>query len=53
MTALVLTARQFKQRPSALLGIADPVLALNLDLAAAARLNDVQEDALSEIEDNG
>lgn len=38
MEALAATARSFAVRPSALLRIEDPVLALSFDLAAAARL---------------
>jgi hypothetical protein len=35
MEMLVATAKMFGQRPSTLLDITDPVLALNFDLAAA------------------
>lgn len=35
---VAITARAFAQRPSRMLGISDPVLALDLDLAAAGRL---------------
>jgi hypothetical protein len=42
MVPLVATAQRFHQRPSALLAIADPVLALNFDLAAAAVLQRVE-----------
>jgi hypothetical protein len=38
MLDLAVIAKEFGQRPSALLGIADPVLALNFDGAALARL---------------
>ena len=40
---LAVTARTFGQRPSALLAIEDPVLALAVDLAAAVRLNQPSE----------
>jgi hypothetical protein len=35
---LAMAAQQFGARPSALVGLDDPVLALDFDLAAAARL---------------
>lgn len=38
MLPLVVAAKSFSIRPSDLLAIEDPVLALNFDLAAAARL---------------
>ncbi len=38
MLAVVATAKQFSLRPSELLGIEDPVLALNFDMAATTRL---------------
>lgn len=49
MTALAVTARKFHQRPSELLAIQDPVLALNLDLAACSLLNEVEDEILSEM----
>lgn len=39
MTALAVTAKTFGQRPSALLGVNDPVLALAIDLAATVKLH--------------
>jgi hypothetical protein len=38
MLAIVGAAKMFGQRPAALMGIADPVVALGFDLAAAERL---------------
>ena len=46
MLALAVTAKTFGQRPSALLEIADRLLALELDLAAAATLARAQQEAL-------
>jgi hypothetical protein len=46
MLALAVTAKTFGERPSALLGIADRMLALELDLAAAATLARAQSEAL-------
>jgi len=50
MRDLAWTARTFGQRPSALLAIADPMLALELDLAAAQTL---ALDLQTAREDNG
>lgn len=44
LTAIAATAERFGSRPSELLAIADPVLALMVDLAAAARLNKAAEE---------
>ncbi len=38
MLAVIAAAKQFSVRPSELLAIEDPVLALNFDLAATVRL---------------
>ena len=40
-----MTARMFGQRPSALLGIEDSVLALNVDMAACALLGRLEAEA--------
>lgn len=48
MEALAVTARKFHQRPSALLDIRDPLLALNFDLAAAAVLNRLDREAFED-----
>jgi hypothetical protein len=40
MLAIVATAKAFGQRPSELVGIEDPVVALNFDMAAVVRLNE-------------
>jgi hypothetical protein len=50
-TLLAITAHKFGCRPSSLVGLADPVLALDFDLAAAGRLLDMQRSAVAEIED--
>jgi hypothetical protein len=45
MLAIVATAKQFSIRPSELMAIADPVLALAFDLAATVRLQqELKED---------
>jgi hypothetical protein len=46
MPPLVLTARQFHQRPSTLLAIEDPLVALSFDLAAAVVLSRLDREAL-------
>jgi len=48
MDALVTTAWKFRVRPSTLLAIADPVLALSLDLAATVVLNRLEAEAAEE-----
>jgi hypothetical protein len=48
LTVVASTAKLFSQRPSSLVGIPDPVLALAFDLAAAERLLRVAKDAVSE-----
>ena len=52
MLALAATAKMFAARPSALLGIQDPVLALSFDMAAMVRLRQAAaaEPARHEIE---
>lgn len=45
MTAVAVTAKLFSQRPSALLAIKDPVLALAIDLEGAQRLAELKMDA--------
>ncbi len=45
MEALVSTAARFHTRPSTLLAIADPVLALNFDLAGTVVLNRLEREA--------
>jgi hypothetical protein len=42
MIVLTATAKLFSQRPSSLLGVSDPVLALAIDLAAAERALELQ-----------
>lgn len=44
MLAVVATAKQFSIRPSDLLGIEDPVLALSFDMAAMVRLQKAASD---------
>jgi hypothetical protein len=44
MLALAATGQRFGTRPSALLAIEDPVLALAVDLAAAATLAQAEKD---------
>ena len=44
MLAIVATAKAFSIRPSDLMAIDDPVLALNFDLAAAVRLRESAEE---------
>lgn len=55
-TLLAIAAQKFGSRPSALAGLRDPVLALDFDLAAAARLLDTEraarEDAASGADEN-
>ncbi len=48
MLALAATGERFGMRPSALLGISDPVLSLNFDVAAAARLAEMERRAAEE-----
>jgi hypothetical protein len=45
MLAIAATAKTFGQRPSALLGISDSVVALDFDCAAALRLRELLPDA--------
>lgn len=45
-----MTAQKFGTRPSQLVGLHDPVLALDFDLAAAARLLAAERAAASEAE---
>ena len=45
MVAVAVTAETFRTRPSELLAITDPVVALNLDMAAAAVLGREMEKA--------
>jgi ABC-type phosphate/phosphonate transport system ATPase subunit len=45
MAPLIATAKAFYQRPSTLLAIEDPVLALNFDLAATAVLARLKQEA--------
>jgi len=46
MMGIVATAKAFGQRPSSLLAIRDPVLALGFDLAATVRLDqEISRDA--------
>ena len=45
MDPLVLTAEAFQQRPSSLLDIQDPMLALDFDLAAMGVLVRLKRDA--------
>ncbi len=49
-TLLAITAHKFGCRPSSLVGLADPVLALDFDLAAVARLLELQRSAVAEID---
>lgn len=44
-------AEKFACRPSRMVGLEDPVLALDFDLAAAARLMERERAALSQIRD--
>lgn len=48
MVALAVTAQQFSQRPSKMLGITDPVLALELDMAGAMILKQLKQKAEEE-----
>lgn len=48
MLVLAVTAKTFGARPSALAAIADPLLALELDLAAAALLARAKQQAEEE-----
>jgi hypothetical protein len=43
---LAIAAQKFGSRPSDLVGLRDPVLALDFDLAAAARLLETERGAL-------
>jgi hypothetical protein len=45
MEPLIVTAKAFCQRPSTLLAIEDPMLALSFDLAAAAVLARLKREA--------
>lgn len=45
-----LAAEKFGARPSTLIGLCDPVLALDFDLAAAARLLEAARSACAEAE---
>jgi hypothetical protein len=45
MEPLIATAKAFSQRPSTLLAIEDPVLALSFDLAATAVLAKLKREA--------
>jgi len=45
-----LAAEKFGARPSQLVGLRDPVLALDFDLAAAARLLEAERSACAEAE---
>ena len=47
-TLLALAAQKFACRPSSLVLLSDPVLALDFDLAAAARLLELERAALAE-----
>jgi hypothetical protein len=49
MTAVAMAAKTFSQRPSTLLGVRDPVLALALDLAGMERLVELRERASDEL----
>lgn len=45
MLAVVATAQAFSVRPSSLMAIDDPVLALNFDLAATVRARELLADS--------
>ena len=50
MTALVVTAKAFAARPSELMNIRDPMLALAFDLAAAGELARINRESNGESE---
>jgi hypothetical protein len=49
---LAITAQRFGSRPSHLAGLRDPVLALDFDLAAAARLLEAERAAVEDAASN-
>ena len=49
-TLLAITAHKFGCRPSSLVRLHDPVLALDFDLAAAGRLLELQRSAVTEMD---
>jgi hypothetical protein len=51
MLDLAVIAKEFGQRPSSLVGIEDPVLAINFDAAGVARLLQAREAAREETPD--
>jgi hypothetical protein len=52
-TLLALAAQKFGSRPSELAGLRDPVLALDFDLAAAARLLETERAAIEDAASGG